>query len=1104
MSTNFFQKPTQSPKHNVPQESATLTDLDPRVAVHYGIPSTASILAFDPIQRLLAIGTLDGRIKVIGGDNIEGLLLSSKPLPFKNLEFLENQGFLASVSNENEVQVWDLERRCIASNLQWESNITAFSVIYGTHYMYIGDEYGFLSVLKYDAEEGKILQLPYHIPANLITEASGIPLPDHQSIVGVLSQPCSLGNRVLIAYENGLIILWDVTEDRAVLVKGCKDLQRKDDKVVDSPSDVRHEQFIDTEDSEQAEKEISSLCWVTSDGSILAVGYVDGDILLWNLSIAASSKDQQGQKASNNVIKLQLSSSDRRLPVIVLHCSGNRSHTDCEGQLFVYGGDEIGSEEVLTILNLDWSSGIEGLKCVGRVDLTLNGSFADMILVPNGSATERSDISSLFVLSNPGQLHFYDDSCLAALMSQPEKKYSVPAIPYPGVIPTVEPYMTVGKLKLVQTEGSFSRALSETVSKAKDTTLSSKWPLTGGVPSPLSFAEGNGIKRVYIGGYQDGSVRIWDATFPVLSGILVLGSEVEGIEVAGTNASVSALDFLSSTSSLAIGNECGLVRLYRLIANSDEMSLHYVTDTKREVHNLHGENGAQCTAIFSILNSPVRTLQYINSGDRLAVGFESGRVAMLDISSLSVLFFTDSLVSSSSPAISLAMQTFPTPSILDHSENRNEAEKEVIFILTIDAHVVVIDSTMGNMISSLTMEEHSTELTAISLYILEGNVFSERSSENPLLISSQDPEAKTEPSQTNAHNECDSSETKSDTSAQAAYLGQSFMDSLVLLCCEDALHLYSLKSLIKGENKSICKVNLEKPCCWTSIFKKNGKACGLILVYQTGLIEIRSLPSLETVGESSLMSIIRWNFKTSMSKTISSSDKGQIVLVNGCEVAFISLFAFENEFRIPEALPCLHDKVLEAAADATVRLSQSQKKQGISAGILGGIIKGFKRDKTENSGVLIDGHKTIVEHLEGIFSRFPFSDLSTIIPDDLEFGLGIDDIDIDEPAPVTSSPPQKSKTERKDKEAEREKLFEGGSTDTKPRMRTAEEIRAKYRKDGDASSAASQARDKLVERQEKLEKLSRRTEELQSGAQNFADMASELAKTMEKRKWWNL
>lgn len=34
--------------------------------------------------------------------------------------------------------------------------------------------------------------------------------------------------------------------------------------------------------------------------------------------------------------------------------------------------------------------------------------------------------------------------------------------------------------------------------------------------------------------------------------------------------------------------------------------------------------------------------------------------------------------------------------------------------------------------------------------------------------------------------------------------------------------------------------------------------------------------------------------------------------------------------------------------------------------------------------------------------------------------------------------------------------------------------------------------------------LSRRTEELQSGAENFASMASELAKAMEKRKWWNI
>lgn len=40
------------------QGSLQSTELDPRIVIHYGIPSSSSVLAFDPIQRLLAIGTL--------------------------------------------------------------------------------------------------------------------------------------------------------------------------------------------------------------------------------------------------------------------------------------------------------------------------------------------------------------------------------------------------------------------------------------------------------------------------------------------------------------------------------------------------------------------------------------------------------------------------------------------------------------------------------------------------------------------------------------------------------------------------------------------------------------------------------------------------------------------------------------------------------------------------------------------------------------------------------------------------------------------------------------------------------------------------------------
>ncbi|XVE52480.1 hypothetical protein DITRI_Ditri02bG0125500 [Diplodiscus trichospermus] len=200
MFSKFFQKHDASPesptsKTAVSKRSLTLANLSPPLIAHYGIPATASILACDLIQLIVVVGTLDGRIKVIGGENIEALLVSPKELPFKHLEFLQNQGFLVSVSSENEIQVWDLEQRQIAFIIMWESSITAFKVIHDTSYLYLGDEYGMVYVIKYDGEQHKLAQMPDYVPTNVIAEVAGISSPDLPSIVGVLPQPCSHGNR---------------------------------------------------------------------------------------------------------------------------------------------------------------------------------------------------------------------------------------------------------------------------------------------------------------------------------------------------------------------------------------------------------------------------------------------------------------------------------------------------------------------------------------------------------------------------------------------------------------------------------------------------------------------------------------------------------------------------------------------------------------------------------------------------------------------------------------------------------------------------------------------------------------------------------------------
>ncbi|XP_031373357.1 uncharacterized protein LOC116188258 isoform X3 [Punica granatum] len=1113
----FFQKAAQQLHQKSPQggENSSV-DLQPRVTLHYGIPSTSSVLAFDPIQSLLAVGTLDGRIKVVGGDNIEALLVSPKQLPFKYLQFLQNQGFLASISNDNDIQVWDLKLRNIACSMQWDSNVTAFSVIRGTTYMYVGDENGLVCVLKYDVGERKLIQLPYLVPAESIAEAAAISVPPHKSVVGVLPQPLSEGNRLLIAYEHGLIVLWDVSQNQAMLVKSCKDIQLKDQAVIDLSKEAKSDSVGDVSEDEQMDKDISSLCWASSDGSIVAVGYVDGDIMLWNLSSSAFLKSPQAAKPSNDSVKLQLSSSDRRLPVIILHWSAIRERGTQGGKLFVYGGAEIGSEEVLTILNLDWSRGIQNVKCVGRTDITLNGSFADMVLVPPTDEREGVHSSSPLILTNPGQLHFYDEDCLSALFHQ-ERRATVSPLPYEMAVPTVEPQMTVSKLGPVPKDEKFSESLYELVQAAKRcmeddlTNGDTRWPIYGGIPNRLPLMEDYHIERIYAAGYRDGSVRLWDATSPALSQIYVLEPEclfmeicliqVKDVEMADANAAVSALDICSINLYLAVGNEFGLVRLYNLAGTSDPEGLRVVSATVTEVHEVQQEDGPRCIALFSLLKSPIRAIDFANSGTRLLVGFESGQVAVIDTTALSLLNLTDA-ISSSSAIISLCANSFSdskrnSPGDTEPSD-LNSTEKSVTFVLTEDVSIAVLDSAKGNLIESQSFWPEKKS-TAISLNLIEGNYPIPEVSGETHTSSSKRTEAKEGPEWSNIHDE--------DSYCEDAPAGLR-IKSYALLCCEDSITLYALKSPFQIDDNFVQKVDLVKPCSWTMILRKDERDYALVVLYQTGELEIRSLPNLEVICESSFGSLLRWSFKTNMDKTLSFTENGQITLVNGCEFACISLLASENNFRIPQSLPCLHDEVLAAAADASINSSLDGKKsQGTNArGLLDTVLRSLEGKGDSNSG-LMKVDCTNPAHLDSIFSKpLSLGSSTDATPDQEVIELNIDDIHIDGPVTISSSYQKPDKDAKADIKPEKERLFEGSSTYEKPRMRTREEIVAKYRKTpaGDAHAAASQARDKLAERGEKLEKMRERTEELQDGAQDFASMAGELARRMENRKWWNM
>ncbi|KAM7261741.1 hypothetical protein ACFE04_020818 [Oxalis oulophora] len=108
------------------------------------------------------------------------------------------------------------------------------------------------------------------------------------------------------------------------------------------------------------------------------------------------------------------------------------------------------------------------------------------------------------------------------------RKASVSDVEYPVVVPLAEPSLTVSMLTALPTVGNASKILSEIAKTLYMPTKSCDrdWPVTGVVPCQLSANKYQVFDRVYIDGYQDRSIKLWDATYHVLSLIWTLECEL--------------------------------------------------------------------------------------------------------------------------------------------------------------------------------------------------------------------------------------------------------------------------------------------------------------------------------------------------------------------------------------------------------------------------------------------------------------------------------------------------------------------------------------------------------------------------------------------------
>uniref|UniRef100_A0A7M4FSR2 Syntaxin-binding protein 5-like n=1 Tax=Crocodylus porosus TaxID=8502 RepID=A0A7M4FSR2_CROPO len=174
----------------------SLHDQGSELTVRHGFPYLPTALAFDPVQKILAIGTRTGAIRMY---------------PFLFKKFFT--GALVSASADDTLHLWNLrqKRPAILHSLKFNrERITYCHLPFQSKWLYVGTERGNTHIVNIES----FILSGYVIMWNKAIELS---TKTHPGPVVHLSDSPRDEGKLLIGYENGTVVLWDLRSKRADL-----------------------------------------------------------------------------------------------------------------------------------------------------------------------------------------------------------------------------------------------------------------------------------------------------------------------------------------------------------------------------------------------------------------------------------------------------------------------------------------------------------------------------------------------------------------------------------------------------------------------------------------------------------------------------------------------------------------------------------------------------------------------------------------------------------------------------------------------------------------------------------------------------------------------
>lgn len=1014
------------------------SDVDPRLVFHYGFPSGCNKFAHDPLQKILAAATKDGRIKLYGRHNTQALLESSEAVSTKFLQFLENQGILLNVTSTNLIEVWDIDKKRLSHVHVCKEEITSFTIMQHSSYMLLGDTAGKISVLKLDQESSQIVKMKYIIPlsASHGNEVSG----DH-AVINILPQPTAESKRILIIFRDGLISLWDIRESKSIFSMGGNVLQS-----------VYHET-----------KQVTSACWACPIGSKVAVGYSNGEIFVWGVPSILNLKTEECGTQSTPICKLNLGYKLDKIPISSLkwvYADGKAS------RLYIMGASDFVSMNLLQIVLLNEHTESRTTKLA----LPLSEPCIDMEIISSSSDPNKPKQDSFLLLGKSGHFYAFDDSQIERYLLQYQSR-SPPSAPKEVMLKMPFLDSSITAMKLI-TGNSFILSSAD-----EDYSLLAK-----SVPSLLDFEtklkdgsqSHSKVKNLFITGHSDGAINFWDVSCPLFLLILSLKQQSEK-DFSLSGIPLTALYYDGTSRVLVSGDQSGMVRIFKLKYEPHAIENSFLSFTGSKKGNSHIIHSVKVMKV----NGSIISLNMNRNSQHLAVGSDQGYVHLLDTEGPSVLYQKHIASDISSGIISLQFETCSLQGF----------EKNFLVVATKDSSVLALDSDNGNMLSTNLIHPKKPS-RALFMQILNG----------------QDGLAR-------GANLSNVAGMNKGSPKENAVTKQWF----VLLCSEKAAYAYSLSHAVQGVKKVLYKKKFHSSsCCWASTFY-SGSDVGLMLLFTSGKFEIRSLPELSLLKETSIRGFVYLTPKPNLlSNTLMcSSWDGELIMVNGNQEAFfISALRQRDFFRFLDSASQVYsyDPTLLQEGLVSASIVQTEKKKGI----FGSVLKGNKTKQAPD--VEREETREIIEELATIFSTANFQcDSENTVNLDLEEDedlLNIDDIDLDG---IREKPKEQSMLAAMNKQILSSKLqaFKGKwkqmkGKNEKNNMKeeqqdektgAVDQIKKKYGfSHSGEPSVAKMAESKLRENSKKLQGINLKTTEMQDTARSFSSMAKEVLRIAEHDK----